>query len=394
MPASNDTRELPPLSLYVHIPWCVRKCPYCDFNSHASTDDLPEREYVDALLDDLNHEQISLHDRVLQSIFIGGGTPSLFSAEAIDHLLSGLRTRLQLEADVEITLEANPGTVERGRFAEYRAAGINRLSIGIQSFQDELLDRIGRIHNGRDVIRAAEQAHDAGFGNFNLDLMYGLPGQTPAQSQADLRNAIDLEPAHLSWYQLTLEPNTAFHHQPPTLPDEGLMARIQTEGQELLAGSDFMQYEVSAYARAHSQCRHNLNYWQFGDYLGLGAGAHGKLSTSLPDQVWRNRKHRHPQRYLQAMTRKGDCADNPYLSSRVELETADLSAEFMLNALRLKQGVDLMLFERHTGLDPASLSVPLERALQAGLIEQDGHLRASERGWRYLDDLVALFLPA
>ena len=395
MQASTDTRTLPPLSLYIHIPWCVRKCPYCDFNSHTRPDQLPEKAYVDALLSDLDHDLTQYPasaDRPISTLFIGGGTPSLFSAEALDRLLGGINTRLSLQTDAEITLEANPGTVEQGRFAEYRALGINRLSIGVQSFQDELLEKIGRIHSGREAIRAAEQAHDAGFSNFNLDLMHGLPGQSLSQALADLRNAIDLEPSHLSWYQLTLEPNTAFFQHPPTLPDEDRLADIQNQGQDVLGQSGFIQYEVSAYARADKQCQHNLNYWQFADYLGLGAGAHGKLSRTLPEQVVRTRKLRHPQAYLDVATSTTACT-NPFQSSSVMLKHEDLVAEFMLNALRLKQGVDPELFSRHTGLPVEVLSAPLQQAQQAGLIDSSERLQASDMGWRFLDDLIALFLP-
>lgn len=392
-----ETGQLPPLSLYVHIPWCVRKCPYCDFNSHAGPDILPESAYVNALLDDLGHDLAqhpdALQGRIISTIFIGGGTPSLFSAEALDTLLCGFKTRLCVDQDAEITLEANPGTIEQGRFAEYRALGINRLSIGVQSFQDDLLEKIGRIHSARDAIRAAEQAHAAGFDNFNLDLMHGLPGQSRSQSQADLRNAIDLEPSHLSWYQLTLEPNTAFFQHPPALPGEDQLADMQIDGQQLLEQSGYRQYEVSAYARPGKQCRHNLNYWQFGDYLGLGAGAHGKLTSSLPQQVIRTRRLRHPRAYLDAAATAMNAQCNPYLSSSVQLEADDLVAEFMLNALRLKQGVEPQLFTRHTGLASAILETSQNQARQAGLMGCDNRLQATDLGWRFLNDLIALFMP-
>jgi len=396
MQASTDTRKLPPLSLYIHIPWCVRKCPYCDFNSHVRPDQLPEKTYVDALLSDLDHDlaqhPASTGDRQISTIFIGGGTPSLFSAEALDRLLCGIRSRLPLQADAEITLEANPGTIEQGRFAEYHATGINRLSIGVQSFQDELLENIGRIHSGREAIRAAEQAHDAGFSNFNLDLMHGLPGQSLPQALADLRNAIDLEPSHLSWYQLTLEPNTVFFQHPPTLPDEDRLANIQHHGQDVLSQAGYIQYEVSAYCRPDRQCQHNLNYWQFADYIGLGAGAHGKLSSMLPEQIIRTRKLRHPQAYQDAAT-STTAHDNPFQSSSVELKHEDLVAEFMLNALRLKQGVGIELFTHRTGLSSSILSAPINLALEAGLMNTGERLQASEPGWRFLDDLIELFLP-
>lgn len=295
---------LPPLSVYVHIPWCVRKCPYCDFNSHEMKgrepkDALPEGAYVDALLRDLEQDLPRVWGRRVVSVFIGGGTPSLFSAEAIDSLLSGLRARLAINANAEITLEANPGTAEQARFSEYRAAGVNRLSIGVQSFDDDLLQGLGRIHGRREAIAAAEMAHAAGFDNFNLDLMFALPQQTPAQASEDVATAISLEPTHISYYQLTLEPNTLFHVQPPVLPDEELAWQIQQAGQYQLAQAAYGQYEVSAYAKPERQCSHNLNYWQFGDYLGLGAGAHSKISDAAQQSITRLAKQRHPQAYLE-----------------------------------------------------------------------------------------------
>ena len=287
-----------PLALYIHIPWCARKCPYCDFNSHEARGPVPERAYVDALLADLEQDLPRVWGRRLESVFIGGGTPSLFSAEALERLLSGLRARLPLRPDTEITLEANPGTVERGRFAEFREAGINRLSIGVQSFDDEQLRRLGRIHDRRDAFAAAEAAHAAGLDNFNLDLMFGLPGQTVAQGLADIANAIALQPAHVSYYQLTIEPNTLFHQSPPTLPDDEMIDAIQQRAQVELARQGYERYEVSAFARENRRCRHNLNYWEFGDYLGIGAGAHGKLTDPASGQIHRLWKLKHPRDYL------------------------------------------------------------------------------------------------
>ncbi|MEE8343471.1 MAG: radical SAM family heme chaperone HemW, partial [Gammaproteobacteria bacterium] len=269
---------LPPLSLYVHIPWCVRKCPYCDFNSHESKGDIPEQRYVRALLADLDQELERLQGRPVQSIFLGGGTPSLFSPQSIENLLTGIGNRMTLAADLEVTMEVNPGTMEQGKFAEFHAAGINRLSIGVQSFEPQLLQRIGRIHGREEAVRAAETAQFAGFKNFNLDLMYGLPGQHQHQALDDLRLAMQFRPGHLSWYQLTIEPNTHFYHRPPRLPGEALIESMQEEGQRLLEQNGYAQYEVSAYARHGQRCRHNLNYWHFGDYLGIGAGAHGKVT--------------------------------------------------------------------------------------------------------------------
>jgi oxygen-independent coproporphyrinogen-3 oxidase len=372
-------QSLPPLSLYIHIPWCVRKCPYCDFNSHAIRDGLPEAAYADALLRDLESQLPRVWGRRLETVFIGGGTPSLFAPETMDRLLSGLRARLPLRPDAEITLEANPGTVEQGRFRELRAAGINRLSIGIQSFDDGLLRGIGRIHDGREARAAAEAAHAAGFDNLNLDLMFALPGQGLEQALADLDTAMALEPTHLSWYQLTIEPNTAFHQQPPPLPDDEQIHAMQEAGQAILAAHGFTTYEVSAHARAGRRCRHNLNYWRFGDYLGIGAGAHGKIS--LPDAILRTRKPRHPRDYLQT---PGQTDERP-------LGPGDASLEFMMNALRLVDGFETDLFHRHTGLDTLPEEA-LSRARELELLERDGsRIRPTELGRRFLNDLLGLF---
>ena len=292
---------LPPLSLYIHLPWCVRKCPYCDFNSHevkSANGELPEMEYVDAMLKDLEQDLPRIWGRRVMSVFIGGGTPSLLSPEAMDRLLSGLRARLVINADAEITLEANPGTAEQEKFREYRALGINRLSIGVQSFHDDALQKLGRIHGRNEAIRAAEMAHAAGFDNFNLDLMFALPNQTPKQAAEDVATAIDLEPAHISYYQLTLEPNTLFYAQPPVLPDNDIAWQMQQAGQQQLGEANYGQYEVSAYAQPKRQCAHNLNYWQFGDYLGIGAGAHGKITDASQQNITRLAKCRHPQDFM------------------------------------------------------------------------------------------------
>jgi len=374
----------PPLALYVHIPWCVRKCPYCDFNSHEARTELPQTEYVSALLADLDQELDGQPPQPLASIFIGGGTPSLFAPEAIERLLTGIQARLPLAGDVEITLEANPGTVEQGKFAEFRAAGINRLSIGIQSFNDDALERIGRIHGRREAVRAAEAAHTAGFDNFNLDLMFGLPQQSVAESLADLRDAVALEPSHLSWYQLTLEPNTLFHARPPTLPDEDRIADMQERGLGLLADAGFERYEVSAYARPGRRARHNLNYWEFGDYLGIGAGAHGKRTAD--GRVSRRWKHRHPRDY-QEQSLMGTA-----LAGEQHLDEDDLILEFMLNALRLTDGVAGALFEQRTGIALERIEPMLIRAQERELLEHtDGRLRPTALGQRFLNDLVALF---
>ena len=387
MSAAFNFTSLPPLALYVHIPWCVRKCPYCDFNSHEARDKLPEQAYIDALLADLDQELPLVWGRVVSSIFIGGGTPSLFSAEAIDRLLTGIRARLQLKPGLEITLEANPGTVEQGRFKEFRTAGINRLSIGVQSFDDGLLNRIGRIHGRREAVRAAELAHDAGFDSFNLDLMFGLPDQTPQQALADLAMAMDLEPSHLSWYQLTLEPNTYFHLHPPELPDDESIWTMQTRGQAQLAGRGYTQYEVSAYARAGWECRHNLNYWRYGDYLGIGAGAHQKLTDAAAQRIHRCWKIKNPRDYL------AHCHSDARIGGSSEPHADEVKLEFLMNALRLNQGFDNATYVETTGLAFDTLQPSLEQARQRGLLEADTPWRCTEQGRRFLNDILAEFVP-
>ena len=380
--------SLPPLSLYIHFPWCVRKCPYCDFNSHELRETLEADRYVDALLADLEHDLPRIWGRPVRSVFMGGGTPSLFDPASIDRLLSGLRARLTLVPDAEITLEANPGTAEAGRFAEYRAAGVNRLSIGIQSFDNDQLQKLGRIHDRREAIRAAEMARAAGFDNLNLDLMFALPGQTVATALGDLAMAIDLEPVHISWYQLTIEPNTLFAHRPPDLPDEDTAWAIQEEGQSCLAAAGYTQYEVSAHARPGNECRHNLNYWQFGDYLGIGAGAHDKISDPQRQCIERHWKVRHPQAYLDKVPTGEQIA-----GSRQPGDT-ETGLEFMMNALRLNAGFEPDTFMRHTGLSLDRLADPLCVAQQRGWLERDeAGIRATATGRRFLDDLVGLFVP-
>ena len=376
---------LPPLSLYVHVPWCVRKCPYCDFNSHALRGELDGVGYVDALLSDLDLDRELAVGRPLQSVFIGGGTPSLLEPAQVGRLLEGVAGRLPLAADCEITLEANPGTVEAGRFRGFRAAGVNRLSIGVQSLDAGQLRRLGRIHGPAEARDAARAARAAGFDNFNLDLMFGLPDQNVAAALADLNGALDLEPAHLSWYQLTLEPNTAFSHDPPRLPDPDLVADMQGAGQALLAQAGFVQYEVSAYARTGRRCRHNLNYWTFGDYLGIGAGAHAKL-TGRDGRICRRWRVRHPQDFLAHAG--GDAA----LAGERTLESAELGVEFMINALRLRDGVPDALFSARTGQPLALIEAALTAARERGLLAREG-LRATALGWRFLDDLIAMFEP-
>lgn len=377
--------RLPPLALYIHIPWCVRKCPYCDFNSHAAGPELPEEAYVDALLADLEADLPAVYGRELVSIFLGGGTPSLFSARALDRLLSKIDQLLSFTSDIEITLEANPGTFEQEKFADYRHLGINRLSIGVQSFQTAQLQALGRIHDGHEAIRAAEMARRAGFDNFNLDLMHGLPGQDVAGALADLRQAIALGPTHLSWYQLTLEPNTLFWSQPPKIPEDDLLWDIQEAGQALLAAKGFTQYETSAYARDQRRARHNLNYWTFGDFLGIGAGAHAKLSE--PDgHIRRTWKTRLPRDYLDPGKR--------FQAGERLLEAGELPFEFMMNALRLTEGVPAELFAQRTGLPLASIAAPCAAARDAGLLANDPQrLRPTARGQLFLNDLLQHFLP-
>lgn len=376
--------QLPPLSLYIHIPWCVRKCPYCDFNSHQAQGELPEEEYVTALLADLDHDLPWAQGREIHSIFIGGGTPSLLSAAAYDRLFAGLRQRLTLAAEIEITLEANPGTFEAEKFAAYRQLGINRLSIGIQSFNDLQLKALGRIHDSAQAQRAVTMAQQAGFENFNLDLMHGLPGQTVDQALADLNQALSFRPQHLSWYQLTIEPNTEFYKRPPHLPEEEALWDIQEAGLELLAQHDFGHYEISAHARPGREARHNLNYWQFGDYLGIGAGAHGKIT--LPDSrvIFRTQKTRLPKDYLDP--------GRQFLSGRHSIEPEDIGLECLMNGLRLHDGIRVEDFEDRTGLTLDSVSGPLQRAVQLGLLQVDKRVHASARGRQYLNELLGLFL--
>ena len=380
--------DIPPLSVYVHLPWCVRKCPYCDFNSHAIDGEVPEKRYVAALLGDLDTQAPLVAGREVRSVFFGGGTPSLFSAEAIERIIAGIRAAVGLRADAEITLEANPGTVERGRFSEYRAAGVNRISLGGQSFNSRHLASLGRIHSVDDTRAAAAELQVAGIDNFNIDLMYGLPGQSVAESLADVEAAFELEPAHLSHYQLTLEPGTVFFHRPPALPDEDAAWEMQLRCQQLLAAQGFQQYEVSAYARQGRRCLHNLNYWQFGDYLGLGAGAHGKL-TDPARGVLRTERIRQPRQYLESMARN---AAPP--SVRV-VDSADLPFEYMLNALRLVEGFAAADFERWTGLAIEDIRAVIESGVDRELLESNrmGGWRASAKGQQFLNDLLELFLP-
>lgn len=376
-----------PLSLYIHIPWCLRKCPYCDFNSHASPTDLPEKPYIQALLTNLSQELPYIWGRKLESIFIGGGTPSLFSADSIDELLCGIRTMLPFRPNIEVTLEANPGTFEQEKFKGFRQAGINRLSVGIQSFNVEHLQALGRVHNRDEALRAADIARHAGFDNFNLDLMFGLPAQSIEQALADLQQAIDLQPTHLSWYQLTLEPNTYFYKHPPVLPEDDLIADMQFKGQELLSHSCYTQYEVSAYARPGFECRHNRNYWEFGDYVAIGAGAHGKITNPAEGSITRYHNYRQPTEYMQQV-RRGMAR-----SGQQVLTEADVVFEFMLNALRLHDGFALALFPERTGLAVSQLQAGLDKAVQHGFLTvENEYVRPTPTGWQFLNKVIQLFL--
>jgi len=387
-PVLQDSRPPapPPLTLYIHIPWCVRKCPYCDFNSHpAAEGGVPERDYVATLLKDLELALPLVWGRKVHTVFFGGGTPSLLSAKAVDDILTGVRTLLPLEPLAEITLEANPGTFEAQKFADFRAAGVNRLSIGIQSFNPRHLQALGRIHDEREAKQAVEIAQRH-FDNFNLDLMYGLPAQTLEQAVADIRTAIACAPSHISAYHLTVEPNTWFYQHPPELPEDDLCAAMQAAVEEEVGQAGYEHYETSAFARPGKRCRHNLNYWLFGDYLGIGAGAHSKLT--FHDRVLRQARHRQPRAYLtQAM------AGTP-IQSEHALTAADRGFEFMMNALRLTGGFPAALFQERTGLPITAVEGALREAEQRGLIARDHlEIRPTELGRRFLNELLQLFLP-
>jgi oxygen-independent coproporphyrinogen-3 oxidase len=378
----------PPLSLYVHLPWCVRKCPYCDFNSHQARGALPFAAYVDALVADLDHDLPLAWGRTVQSVFFGGGTPSLFPADAIDAFLQAASARLRFAPGLEITLETNPGTAEHGRFEHYRAAGVNRISFGIQSFDDGCLQRLGRIHDSAQARSAVKLAQDAGFDNFNLDLMYALPGQTLAMAERDVECAIALQPTHVSHYQLTLEPNTVFAARPPVgIPDDDASWDMQERCQALLAEAGYAQYEVSAYARPGRQCAHNLNYWHFGDYLGIGAGAHGKLTLGADQSILRRWKTRHPADYL---AKAGSAAA---IGGDEAIAPQRRPFDYMLNALRLVDGFALSEFEARTGLPREAIAGELATALERGWIriERD-HVAPTELGQRFTNDVISLFL--
>jgi putative oxygen-independent coproporphyrinogen III oxidase len=375
----------PPLSLYIHFPWCEKKCPYCDFNSHESVE-LPENAYIDSLLKDLDRDLHFVQGRVIDTLFIGGGTPSLMSAAGVQRLMQGIAGAVELSPVIEATMEVNPGSAEADKFAGFRDAGVNRLSLGIQSFQGDKLQKLGRIHSSDQAHRAIVMAKTAGFDNFNLDLMHGLPGQTAETADRDLREALAHQPPHLSWYQLTIEPNTVFYNRPPLLPLEDALEDIQQGGEKMLAAAGLRQYEVSAYSRVGSACRHNLNYWNFGDYLGIGAGAHGKITTPDGDIV-RYSKRRQPDHYLTA-------EEGCYVAHSRTLEKSEVAGEFILNALRLNRGFSLSLFEDRTGCSADMLQPQMAALIDRKLLEINGNqVGTTALGGRFLDSVVAEFFP-
>ncbi len=380
-PPANILR-LPPVSLYVHFPWCVRKCPYCDFNSHAVGGGIPDSAYTSVLLDDLAADLPLLQGRTVHSVFFGGGTPSLFEPASVARVLEAVARTAGIETGAEITLEANPGTLEQGRFRAYRAAGVNRLSIGVQSFQDNLLHGLGRIHDGEEARAAMHAAREAGFSQVNLDLMHGLPGQDVHSTLADLDMAVGLEPEHLSWYQLTIEPNTEFYRRPPNLPGEAVIGGIEESGIAMLDAAGYRRYEVSAYARPGCESRHNLNYWHFGDYLGIGAGAHGKITCADSGRVLRTRKTRKPADYLNAQF--------PPENLREAVDPGELPVEFLMNWFRTGEALDVDLFSARTGLQAGVLDQGIADARAAGLLEA-ASVRPTARGMRFLNDLLACF---
>ncbi|MCG9577130.1 radical SAM family heme chaperone HemW [Vibrio tubiashii] len=382
----------PALSLYVHIPWCVQKCPYCDFNSHALKADIPEQEYIAALLQDLDADieryQIADNQRQLHSIFIGGGTPSLISAKGIADLLQGIEARIPFKSDIEITMEANPGTIEAERFAGYQKAGVTRISVGVQSFEQQKLERLGRIHGQDEAVNAAKLAHKIGLNSFNLDLMHGLPDQSVDQALSDLEKAIELAPPHLSWYQLTIEPNTMFYYKQPTLPDDDDLWDIFELGHKKLADAGYVQYEISGYSKPGFQCQHNLNYWRFGDYLGIGCGSHGKISFA-DGRIVRTTKIKHPKGYLAAY----DNMVKPYLNSEQEVAFEDRPFEFFMNRFRLIEACPKQDFLDTTGLSFTAIQETIDWAIEMGYIdESDTHWQITEKGKLFLNDLLEAFM--
>ncbi|GAA61080.1 oxygen-independent coproporphyrinogen-III oxidase-like protein YggW [Pseudoalteromonas sp. BSi20652] len=377
--------NLPPLSLYVHVPWCVQKCPYCDFNSHGQKGEIPEAEYVQHLIDDLKADLHLVQGRKIHSIFIGGGTPSLLTGAAYTRLLNEVDNLIGLEDNCEITLEANPGTVETGRFKDYVKAGINRISIGVQSMQNDKLKALGRIHGSDEANYAAQQAKEAGLNSFNLDLMHGLPGQTLDDALSDLKQIIALDPPHISWYQLTIEPNTQFASKPPTLPQDETLWDIQEQGVELLAQAGYVQYEISGYAKPGYQCQHNLNYWRFGDYLGIGCGAHGKVTDVNTGLITRTEKVKHPRGYMDLI--------KPYMYKSWHVEQDDLAFEFFMNRFRLVEPCPISDFNKRTTLPLQSQQSALNQAINKGLLTQtDSHWQVTLKGHRFLNDLLELFV--
>lgn len=376
--------SLPPLSLYVHIPWCLKKCPYCDFNSHQAATTIPEQDYVDTLINDLKADLPWVQGRKLESIFFGGGTPSLFSGTAIGTILNTAEQLIGFDSAIEITLEANPGTVEQNKFADFHSAGVNRLSIGVQSFNDQQLQRLGRIHDGTEALKAIDAARAVGFNNFNIDLMHGLPAQTIAQAQADIELAVQSGAQHISWYQLTIEPNTEFYSRPPSLPSDEHLADIQQVGNQTLQQAGFHQYEVSAFAVDGQRSKHNMNYWQFGDYLGIGAGAHGKVTLPERNQVLRTNKTRQPNDYL---SRK-----DSLVAQQQTIDNGQMAIEFMMNGLRLRDGIPMAYFPKRTGLPMTTVQTQVEELQRDGLMTIDEHrYRATELGYQFLNTLLQKF---
>ena len=380
----------PPLSLYIHIPWCVQKCPYCDFNSHGLKTSIPEKAYIAHLLDDLAHDAKWVGERAVNTLFIGGGTPSLLSIDAMDRLIKGVAQRINLSTQAEITLEANPGTLETNKFEGFREAGINRISIGVQSFQQQKLKSLGRIHDEQQALKAASYARQAGLNSFNLDLMHGLPEQSLDDALGDLKSAIAQKPPHLSWYQLTIEPNTQFHSQPPVLPDDDVLWEIQIQGQALLAAAGYQQYEISGYSLPKHQCQHNLNYWRYGDYLGIGCGAHGKITQQNEQgncSILRTVKTKHPRGYMDL--------SRPYLDKQWQVDASELPFEFFMNRLRLVEPCPKSAFEQLTGLSANTkvLRHTFDSAQKKGLVyENSTHWEVTPLGRRYLNSLLELFV--
>lgn len=384
MPAETGLLQTPPLGLYVHLPWCVRKCPYCDFNSHQVREGVPFEEYSRALIEDLEQDLPLVWGRPVSSIYFGGGTPSLFNAGHIDSLLSGIRSRLAVAPAAEVTLEANPGTIERDSFEAYKQAGINRVSLGVQSFDDQSLQKIGRIHGSEEVRVSLTSLRQAGLDNFNIDLMYGLPGQSTEGALEDIRQAIAFEPAHISHYQLTIEPNTAFAASPPRLPEEDASWDMQTRAAELLASAGYEQYEISAWSRPGLRSRHNLNYWRYGDFLGIGAGAHAKITDVPANLIRRLSKQRHPRQFMGGRYRAEDRS----------IQDSERVFEYFLNRLRLNEPIHRDDFSARTGLAWSEVSVRVDKAISKGLLNEiNGHLYHSETGWRFVNDIQAMFLP-